>query len=298
LRLAAARFKHSQLQNVSVALLTRLPPELLLSFQSALSFPSTSMPTRSHPCIKTLITDIESKQLNIRQTAKQILDLYPAIKSTYEGDKNWSSFWCSLRKEYLNKGWLDGNQGEPPPEPAQDSLPPARRGARTRSTPASTPKTPPSDESPLDDESPSILLSKMKMTSETETLTSTEQLPQTSEQSVFLQLGAEKWHDFNRNKHLSVLVHLPSGADTDNTDAHVHSGGKCLDIEWDSPDIFENPNFLQTYLQTNYNVDPSKFPFKIGSFREACRQRCMTGIKKRVSLVGQSSNLCCHIVLT
>ena len=103
----------------------------------------------------------------------------------------------------------------------------------------------------------------MKMTSETETLTSTEQLPQTSKQSVFLQLDAEKWYHFNCNKHLSVLVHLPSGADTDNTDAHVHSGGKCLDVEWDSPDIFENPNFLQTYLQINYNVDPSKFPFKI-----------------------------------
>jgi hypothetical protein len=138
----------------------------------------------------------------------------------------------------------------------------------------------------------------MNLASETETLTSTEQLPQTSEQSVFLQLGAEKWYDINRDKHLSVLVHLPSGADTDNTEANVHSGGKCLDIEWDSPDIFENPNRLHTYLQTNYNVDPSKFPYKIASFREACRQRCLTGMKKRVSFVGHSSNLCCHIVLT
>jgi hypothetical protein len=76
---------------------------------------------------------------------------------------------CSLRKEYTDKGWLDGNQGEPPPEPAQDSLPPAQRGPRRRSTQASTPTTLPPDKSPLDDESPLIIFSKMKVTSETDT---------------------------------------------------------------------------------------------------------------------------------
>jgi hypothetical protein len=214
------------------------------------------MPSRKDPCIKLLIADIENKKLDdIRKTATQILDLYPDIKKENERcekfAKNWSSFWCGIRREYLNKGWLAGNQGEPPPEPDPNSLPPNRRTRVPVSSPATTP-APSTDESPLNEESQiqaalAESLTKMAVVMEP-TQTQTENLAQTSKQNVFLELGAEKWYDFNRNKHLSILTHLPAGADTDNTDANVHTHGNYLDIEWDSPDIFQNPNYLQSYL--------------------------------------------------
>jgi hypothetical protein len=267
------------------------------------------MPTRKDPCIKLLIADIESKKLHIRKTATQILDLYPDIKKENERcekfARNWSSFWCGIRREYLNKGWLEGNQGEPPPEPDPNSLPPARKRVPV-SSPAATPAPSSTDESPLVEESQipaavaesSLNLSQAFVMESTQTQTQTEKLAQTSKQNVFLELGAEKWYDFNRNKHLSILTHLPAGADTDNTDANVHTGGNYLDIEWDSPDIFQNPNFLQSYLQGHYNVDGSKFPYKIDSFREACRQRCKTGIGKKVSrysFVKPMLSCCAHL---
>jgi hypothetical protein len=156
------------------------------------------MPKKTHPCIKTLIADIESKKIkDIRLTSSQVFDLYPAIKTTYAGDKNWPSFWCSLQKQYIKKGWLNGNQGEPPPEPAPDSLPPARR----KSTPASTSTTPASDESPLDNKSPlnkesqsptSLFNHSMSLMMQSDTHTQLENLPQTSKQSVYLQLSADK----------------------------------------------------------------------------------------------------------
>jgi hypothetical protein len=67
-----------------------------------------------------------------------------------------------------------------------------------------------------------------------------------------------------RPSHFQIL---PAGADNNNMDANVRTGGNFLEIEWDSPDIYKNPYFLQSYLQTNYNILTClSFPTKLTHF--------------------------------
>jgi hypothetical protein len=210
---------------------------------------------------------MESNLVHLSTTAKQILDHYLDINEAYKRDKN-------FKKSTSTKDTFTWAAYGSRPSPTRPWSVPQRRpspppAGMVHNVDGPTAPTPPA--------TPKNMMHHAAVTDH-ETRAQMELVEQVSNQDLSLQIKFEQWFDYNRNRHFPVLVHVPPGCDTLNTDARIHSGGQCLASTWNCPDIFENRNFLTSYLQNYYGTDPNNFPYKIDALCKGCHFKTLNGM--------------------